>query len=124
MRRRRDALGFSCTCRWKQSPQAPVATEEAEAEAVDVEELLAAVHEQVPEGAQLQIESRDRHDDEWRDAWKKYFATRRIGRIAIVPSWERQNHKAEPDEITLWLDPGRAFGTGGHATTRLCLSLD
>lgn len=107
----------------EESPPAPAAPEEAEAEAVDVEELLAAVHEQVPEGAQLQIESRDRHDDEWRDAWKKYFATRRIGRIAIVPSWERQSHKAEPGEITLWLDPGRAFGTGGHATTRLCLSL-
>ena len=107
----------------EESPPAPAAPEEAEAEAVDVEELLAAVHEQVPEGAQLQIESRDRHDDEWRDAWKKYFATRRIGRIAIVPSWERQSHQAEPGEITLWLDPGRAFGTGGHATTRLCLSL-
>ena len=49
---------------------------------------------------------------EWRDVWKQYFATRRIGRIAIVPSWESDAHTPPPDEITLQLDPGRAFKDG------------
>jgi len=57
---------------------------------------------------------------EWRDAWKRYFQVTRIGRrIVIVPSWER--HLAQPDDVVLDLDPGRAFGTGAHASTRLCL---
>jgi ribosomal protein L11 methyltransferase len=57
---------------------------------------------------------------EWRDAWKRYFKVTRIGRrLVIVPSWER--HTPEPDDVVLDLDPGRAFGTGAHATTRLCL---
>jgi ribosomal protein L11 methyltransferase len=60
-------------------------------------------------------------EEEWRDAWKRYFQVTRIGRrIVIVPSWER--HQAQPDDIVLDLDPGRAFGTGAHASTRLCLT--
>ena len=60
-------------------------------------------------------------EEEWRDAWKRYFQVTRIGRrIVIVPSWER--HQAQADDIVLDLDPGRAFGTGAHASTRLCLA--
>jgi ribosomal protein L11 methyltransferase len=88
-----------------------------------VEGLLIAVHELVTDGSQIVVEQRERDDSEWRDVWKQYFATRRIGRIAIVPSWEADQHTPAADEITLHLDPGRAFGTGGHASTRLCLLL-
>ena len=57
---------------------------------------------------------------EWRDAWKKYFHVTRIGRrTVIVPSWE--THAAAPGEIVVELDPGMAFGTGTHASTRLVL---
>ena len=59
-------------------------------------------------------------EEEWRDAWKKYFHVTRIGRrTVIVPSWER--HDAAPGEIVVELDPGMAFGTGTHASTRLVL---
>jgi ribosomal protein L11 methyltransferase len=59
-------------------------------------------------------------EDEWRDAWKRYFHVVRVTpRIVIVPSWER--HEAAPGDVILDLDPGRAFGTGAHASTRLCL---
>jgi ribosomal protein L11 methyltransferase len=59
-------------------------------------------------------------EDEWRDAWKRYFHVRRISsRIVIVPSWE--TFAPGPGDIVLDLDPGRAFGTGAHASTRLCL---
>ena len=61
----------------------------------------------------------ERDEDEWRDAWKRYFHARPIGRFVIVPSWEAYAPSA--GQIVLDLDPGRAFGTGGHASTRLCL---
>jgi len=93
-----------------------------EAQAASVDELLAEVHKAAGPTA-VSVERRDRDENEWRDTWKQYFATRRIGRFAIVPSWERAAHTPKPDEVTLFLDPGRAFGTGGHASTRLCLQL-
>jgi ribosomal protein L11 methyltransferase len=59
---------------------------------------------------------------EWRDAWKRFFRTTRLGRrIVIVPSWERDGFTAAAGDVVLELDPGRAFGTGAHASTRLCL---
>ena len=59
-------------------------------------------------------------EDEWRDAWKRHFHVDRVTpRIVIVPSWER--YEALPGDVVLDLDPGRAFGTGAHASTRLCL---
>jgi ribosomal protein L11 methyltransferase len=63
--------------------------------------------------------SRVRDEDEWRDVWKQYFAPRKVGRFVIVPSWEK--YSPAPDEVVLDMDPGRAFGTGGHPSTRLCL---
>ena len=57
---------------------------------------------------------------EWRDAWKKYFKVTRITRqFVIVPSWEQ--HVAHDSEVVIDLDPGMAFGTGTHASTRLVL---
>jgi ribosomal protein L11 methyltransferase len=63
--------------------------------------------------------SRVRDEDEWRDVWKKYFAPRTVGRFVIVPSWE--SYAPKSGEVVLDMDPGRAFGTGGHPSTRLCL---
>jgi len=58
-------------------------------------------------------------DREWADAWKKYFSVHRIGRrVVIVPSWRR--YRSQPDDVIVRLDPGMAFGTGLHPTTRLC----
>jgi ribosomal protein L11 methyltransferase len=57
---------------------------------------------------------------EWRDAWKKYFHVTRITpRIVVVPSWE--TYTAAAGDVVIDLDPGMAFGTGTHATTRLVL---
>lgn len=59
-------------------------------------------------------------DEDWANAWKKYFKPVRIGRnIIIKPSWEF--YSVQPDDLILDLDPGMAFGTGGHPTTKLCL---
>jgi len=57
---------------------------------------------------------------EWRDAWKKYFKVSRLTRqFVVVPSWE--SFSPGPDDIAIHLDPGMAFGTGTHASTRLVL---
>ncbi len=60
------------------------------------------------------------NEEDWANAWKCHFRPQRIGnRLVIKPSWEE--FVADADEIVLELDPGRAFGTGTHPTTRLCL---
>ncbi|MGZ6315480.1 MAG: 50S ribosomal protein L11 methyltransferase, partial [Candidatus Limnocylindrales bacterium] len=61
------------------------------------------------------------HEDDWAEAWKSYFPVLRVGRrIVIRPTWRR--HRRRPDDVVLSLDPGMAFGTGLHPTTRLCLA--
>ncbi len=62
------------------------------------------------------------HEEDWADAWKAHFPVLRVGRrLVIRPTWRR--HRAEPDDAIVALDPGMAFGTGLHPTTRLCLAL-
>jgi ribosomal protein L11 methyltransferase len=68
---------------------------------------------------ELRVRSVD--DADWTDAWKAGYAPQRIGRIVIVPSWLEE--PIGPDEVALHLDPGMAFGTGLHPTTRGCLTL-
>ena len=59
-------------------------------------------------------------DEDWENNWKQYYEPIPVGeRLLIVPEWQ----EAEPDgRCVLRLDPGIAFGTGSHATTRLCLA--
>jgi len=60
--------------------------------------------------------------EDWSTSWKVNFKPLRVGRrLMIVPTWEEA--PLNPDDIVLRLDPGMAFGTGGHETTRLCLEL-
>jgi ribosomal protein L11 methyltransferase len=61
------------------------------------------------------------HEADWAEAWKAHFPVLRVGRrIVIKPTWRR--HRAATDDVILALDPGMAFGTGLHPTTRLCLA--
>ena len=59
-------------------------------------------------------------DQDWRDSYKAHFKASRFGRLHWVPIWEKQDFKLLPGEAVIWLDPGLAFGTGNHETTRLC----
>lgn len=68
------------------------------------------------------LEVRRLAEVDWENAWKRHFFVRHVGkRLVIVPSW-RQYHP-RPGDVVLDLDPGMAFGTGVHPTTRLCLQL-
>lgn len=60
-------------------------------------------------------------DQDWRDSYKAHFKAWRFGPLHWVPVWERETFRLPPGEQVLWLDPGLAFGTGNHETTRLCV---
>jgi ribosomal protein L11 methyltransferase len=66
---------------------------------------------------------RTRHvdDGDWTDAWKAHYVPQRVGRVVVVPSW--LDEPLGPGEVAITLDPGMAFGTGLHPTTRGCLHL-
>lgn len=74
-----------------------------------------------PEAAPAAPEERALADQDWRDSYKAHFHAWRCGRLHWVPVWERATHVLAPGETAIWLDPGLAFGTGNHETTRLCV---
>jgi ribosomal protein L11 methyltransferase len=83
--------------------------------------IVLRLREQFAEAAlEADIEMRLVADEDWAEAWKEHFHVERYGqRIVVVPSW--RTHNALPGDIILTLDPGMAFGTGQHETTRMCL---
>jgi len=63
---------------------------------------------------------RELAEEDWAEAWKKYYTILHIGaRLVIKPSW--LDYVPQPDDVVIELDPGMAFGTGLHPTTRLCM---
>ena len=55
----------------------------------------------------------------WADAWRRFHRPVHVGPLWVGPPWEESSHGS----LAVVIDPGRAFGTGGHPTTQLCLSL-
>ena len=62
---------------------------------------------------------RELPDEDWKDSYKAHFKAWKFGRLNWVPVWERETFVLPAGEEVLWLDPGMAFGTGNHETTRL-----
>jgi ribosomal protein L11 methyltransferase len=92
----------------------------AEAAAADVAEALGHL-QAFGLGAIGDLHTRVVHEDDWAEAWKAHFPVLRIGRrLVIRPTWRR--HAPAPEDVVIALDPGMAFGTGLHPTTRLCLA--
>jgi ribosomal protein L11 methyltransferase len=66
------------------------------------------------------VNGRPVEEADWANEWRKYFHPVEIGkRLVVMPSWEE--YSGDPARVIVEIDPGQAFGTGGHATTRLCL---
>ena len=91
---------------------------------VDVEGSAAVVETLRKEleamGATVAVQSLP--ETNWEEAWKQFFHPRRVGeRWVVRPTWEAYDGK--PDDRIIVLDPGQAFGTGDHPTTRMCLEL-
>jgi ribosomal protein L11 methyltransferase len=81
---------------------------------------LDSVAEIFPELEKPGIRTEAIHDPDWGEAWKKYFKPLRVGRnVVIKPTWEGFTPKG--GDIVIEIDPGMAFGTGQHASTRMCL---
>ena len=72
-----------------------------------------------PEYAPLLLTMEDVADEDWENNWKQFYKPMEIGsRLLVVPEWEEA---ADAERVKLVLNPGLTFGTGSHATTRLCL---
>ena len=72
-------------------------------------------------GIEFTKETEGMQEENWADSWKKYFKPIPLGRVTIVPAWEK--YEAKDGEIIVSIDPGMAFGTGTHETTRLVMKI-
>ena len=78
-----------------------------------------AMKQKHPEYAPLLLTMENVKDEDWENNWKQFYKPMEIGqRLLVIPAWEKAEAKGR---VTLTLNPGLTFGTGSHATTRLCL---
>ena len=61
------------------------------------------------------------NEEDWAESWKQYYKPISLGKVTIVPAWE--NYEASAGEVIIKMDPGMAFGTGTHETTRLVMRI-
>ena len=61
------------------------------------------------------------NEEDWSESWKQYYKPIPLGRVTIVPAWEK--YEAKEGEVIIRMDPGMAFGTGTHETTRLVMKI-
>lgn len=93
----------------------------------NIQEVLEYINEKMKELKEIgidiglgKVENEKMHEEDWANNWKKYYKPTKIGeRIVVKPIWEE--YEAKDDELILELDPGMAFGTGTHETTRMCI---
>lgn len=84
---------------------------------------IESLREETPEVdfGKLTFENESIREEDWETAWKKYYHPVRIGEhIVVCPCWEEC--ELAPEDVKVILDPGMAFGTGTHETTRLCMA--
>ena len=93
----------------------------------NIEEVLKYIKEKLEEIKSLGIdigdgtvEAEKMFEEDWANNWKKYYKPSRIGeKIVVKPIWEE--YEAKDNDLVIELDPGMAFGTGEHETTRMCI---
>jgi ribosomal protein L11 methyltransferase len=73
-------------------------------------------------GTEVQVSSAA-VDDDWADRWREFHRPAQIGRIRVRAPWHEPADGGDEGAIDVVIDPGQAFGTGAHPTTRLCLEL-
>ncbi|MBR2483473.1 MAG: 50S ribosomal protein L11 methyltransferase [Oscillospiraceae bacterium] len=80
---------------------------------------LATLKKERSDLGELDLSMEGVQDSDWENNWKKFYKPMEIGeRLLVIPEWETADPKGR---VTLILNPGLTFGTGSHATTRLCL---
>ena len=90
----------------------------------NLEEYIAFVRERLAAlSIEADIELKGHNEQDWENSWKQYYAPIPLGRITIVPAWQKDEYKLSDGESPVYMDPGMAFGTGTHETTRLVIKL-
>ena len=85
-----------------------------------VQKYLKSLEEIFPDAAAPALSTETITDPDWGEQWKKYFKPIRVCRnIVVKPTWER--YAPDSRDIVVEIDPGMAFGTGQHASTRMCM---
>lgn len=69
----------------------------------------------------IPIERNSLKDEDWRESYKEHFKAWHFKGLHWVPIWEKESYIVPKGDGVVWLDPGMAFGTGNHETTRLCV---
>ncbi len=87
----------------------------------EAEAAWAALRPALPEDPAGEFLSRRLPDTDWANGYREHFKPWTFGRLHWVPVWERESFRLPHGHSVLWLDPGLAFGTGNHETTRLCI---
>ena len=72
-------------------------------------------------GISPEITADGMNEEDWAESWKQYYKPIPLGKVTIVPAWEK--YDAKPGEVIIKMDPGMAFGTGTHETTRLVMKI-
>lgn len=97
------------------------------AEEDNIEDVLEYVNERLTELKEMgldlgeaKVEHEKMHEEDWVNTWKQYYKPTKVGeKIVVKPIWEE--YEAKDGELVVDLDPGMAFGTGTHETTRMCI---
>ena len=97
------------------------------AEEDNIEEILGYVNEKLVELKEMgidlgeaKVEHEKMYEEDWANTWKQYYKPSKVGeKIVVKPIWEEYEQKG--GELVVNLDPGMAFGTGTHETTRMCI---
>ena len=83
--------------------------------------LIADLRTAMEDYPSVQLTAKPLYEQDWSVSWREFFGVVETGgRIVVVPTWIE--HEVKPGQIEIKLDPGQAFGTGHHETTRLCLA--
>ncbi len=86
-----------------------------------IRKFVLSLQDIFPEASSLDVSIRELSREDW-EGWKRFFRVTHISeRVVIKPTWEEYRRKG--DEIVVDIDPGMAFGTGTHETTRMCIRL-
>jgi len=94
---------------------------------IDVNKIITYIEEKIKELREMSIdvgegkvEEEEIYQQDWANNWKKYYKPTKIGeKVVVKPTWE--DYSKKDDELLIELDPGMAFGTGTHETTRMCV---
>ena len=70
-------------------------------------------------GISAKVSAEDMNEEDWAESWKQYYKPISLGKVTVVPAWEK--YDAGEGEVIIRMDPGMAFGTGTHETTRLVM---